>query len=287
MLPEANMDAAPPNSDLANKPWALINLPPFPAVAARILQLLLQENASVKDLSALVEMDIAFSTEILTLANSALFAFRSEITSILQASVLLGFERLKAIALTVGLRSYVRNFLTPGLLGCWRHSLACALISEQIGPACLVEREQAYVAGLVHDIGRLALATIEPVAYKKLMAEAEEKSIDILAREEDLFGVDHPEAGKWLAEQWNLPKLFADVAALHHSEPAPGEPDMVGVVRVACRLADCIGFPAVCSHRPAELHEILRALPRSAASRLNLDHEQLAAMVETKIKSVE
>jgi HD-like signal output (HDOD) protein len=281
------MDTATPNSQLASKPWALINLPPFPAVAARILQLLLQEAASVKDLSSLVQMDMAFSTEILTLANSALFSFRSEITSILQASVLLGFERLKAIALTVGLRSYVRNFITPGLLGCWRHSLACAMVAEQIGPACSIERDQAYVAGLMHDIGRLALATIEPAGYKKMMTEAEEKTFDILAREEELFGVDHPEAGKWLAEQWNLPKLFADVAAHHHDQPAPGEPDMVGVVRVACRVADCIGFPAVCSHRPAELHEILRALPRSAAKRLNLEHDQLAKMVEAKIKSVE
>jgi HD-like signal output (HDOD) protein len=281
------MGATTSNSELANKPWALINLPPFPAVAARILQLLLQEKASIKDLSALIGMDTAFSTEILTLANSALFAFRSEITSILQASVLLGFERLKAIALTVGLRSYVRNFLTPGLQGCWRHSLACALVSEQLGPACGMAPEQAYVAGLVHDIGRLALATIEPVAYKKLLAEAEAKTIDILGREEELFGVDHPEAGKWLAEQWNLPKVFADVAAFHHSAPAPGEADIVGVVRVACRVADCIGFPAVRSHRPAELQEILRELPGPGASRVALDHDQLAFMVETKIKSVE
>lgn len=281
------MEATTTNSELANKPWALINLPPFPAVAARILQLLLQETASIKDLAALIRMDTAFSTEILTLANSALFSFRAEITSLLQASVLLGFERLKAIALTVGLRSYVRNFLTPGLLGCWRHSLACALVSEQLAEACNIERDQAYVAGLMHDIGRLALATIEPVAYKSLLAEAEEKSIDILGREEELFGVDHPEAGKWLAEQWNLPKLFADVAAQHHAEPKPGETDMVGLVRVACRVADCIGFPAVRSHRPAELQEILRGLPGSAASRVVLDHDQLASMVEAKIKSVE
>ena len=281
------MGATTTSSDLANKPWALMNLPPFPAVAARILQLLLQESASIKDLAALVQMDIAFSTEILTLANSALFAFRSEITSILQASVLLGFERLKAIALTVGLRSYVRNFLTPGLFACWRHSLACAVVSEQLAAACSLERDQAYVAGLMHDIGRLALATVEPVAYKGLLAEAEKKNIDVLSREEELFGVDHPEAGKWLAEQWNLPKLFSDVAALHHREPAVGEATIVGLVRVACRAADCIGFPAVRTHRPSELQEILRGLPGSAASRVNLDHDQLASMVETKIKSVE
>lgn len=281
------MDAAASNPELAKKPWALINLPPFPAVAARILQLLLQETASIKDLSALIQMDIAFSTEILTLANSALFSFRSDITSILQASVLLGFDRLKAIALTVGLRSYVRNFLTPGMDSCWRHSLACAVVSEQLGPACSIERDQAYVAGLVHDIGRLALATVEPVAYKELMAEAERKSIDILVREEELFGVDHPEAGKWLAEQWNLPKLLADVAARHHAEPTPGEADMLAVVRVACRVADCIGFQAVRSQRPTELQEILCGLPGSAASRVSLDYDRLASMVETKIKSVE
>lgn len=281
------MEANTTNSQLANKPWALINLPPFPAVAARILQLLLQEDASIKDLAALVQMDIAFSTEILTLANSALFSFRTQVTSILQASALLGFERVKAIALTVGLRSYVKNFLTPGLSGCWRHSLACAVVAEQLAGACSIERDQAYLAGLMHDIGRLALATVEPVAYKGLLAEAEAKNIDILGREEELFGVDHPEAGKWLAEQWNLPKSFADVAAHHHGEPMPGEDDMISLVRVACRVADCIGFEAVRSHRPRDLQEILRGLPGSAASRVTLDHDQLASMVETKIKSGE
>ncbi|HEY6290612.1 MAG TPA: HDOD domain-containing protein [Terriglobia bacterium] len=125
---------------MSKKPWALINLPPFPGVAARILQLLSKDDAGMKDLAALIRTDIAFSSEILTLANSALFAFRTEINSILQATVLLGLGRVKAIALTVGMRSYVTDSLKlPALLACWRHSLACAVLCEEMAPACMFE----------------------------------------------------------------------------------------------------------------------------------------------------
>src|SRR5215472_15797613 len=104
-------------SELARKPWALINLPPFPAVAARILQLLSKEDAGMKELAALIRSDVAFSSEVLTMANSALFTFRNEITGILQATVLLGLQRVKAVALTVGMRSYLLNSLEiPGVL---------------------------------------------------------------------------------------------------------------------------------------------------------------------------
>ena len=276
------------NLDLQNKPWALINLPPFPAVAARILELLAKDDAGVKDLAALIRADVAFSSEILTLANSALFAFRTEITSILQATVLLGLARVKAIALTVGLRSYLTNSLKiPALLACWRHSLACAVLCEAIAPACFFERDVAYVAGLMHDVGRLALTVVEPVKYSNLILEAEEKALNVLDRERELFGVDHCEAGRWLVEQWKLPPQFAEIAAHHHDSRSPEKFDMVALARMSCRLADCIGFAAVRPLDTPSFDEILSELPPAAHKRVLLDREELTFKVAMKINSVE
>jgi putative nucleotidyltransferase with HDIG domain len=239
-------------------------------------------------LAGLIRTDIAFSSEILTLANSALFGFRTEITSILQATVLLGLERVKAIALTVGLRSYLTDSLQiPALLACWRHSLACALISEELATPNFVERDVAYVSGLMHDIGRLALTVVEPLKYSNLLLEAEEKPVNILERERELFGADHCEAGRWLAQQWNLPKDLVEVISRHHAPPKSNEFDMVALVRMACTLADCIGFSAAPPLRALKFQDILRGMPSSALKRFALDQQQLTFKVAMKINSVQ
>jgi len=111
----------------AEKPSAVTNLPPFPTVAMKIMQLLSTEDTSMRELAGLITADPAFSTEILILANSPLFAFRTEIKSILQATALLGLQRVKALALTVGIKGYLADSLKiPVLRACWQHSLACA-----------------------------------------------------------------------------------------------------------------------------------------------------------------
>jgi putative nucleotidyltransferase with HDIG domain len=273
---------------LARKPWALINLPPFPAVAARILQLLSKEDAGMKELAALIRSDIAFSSEVLTLANSALFTFRTEITGILQATVLLGLQRVKAIALTVGMRSYLMDSLKlPGVLACWRHSLACALVCEELASACMMERDAAYLAGLMHDVGRLALTVVEPLQYSNLLLVAEEKAVNILDEERQLFGMDHCQAGRWLAEQWKLPRQFAEIAAHHHDRIIPGKFDLLPLVQVACRLADCIGFFAVRPARPLKFSDVLRDLPLPARTNPGISQEDLTLKVAMKINSIE
>jgi HD-like signal output (HDOD) protein len=277
-----------PASELARKPWALINLPPFPAVAARILQLLSKEDAGMKELAALIRSDVAFSSEVLTMANSALFTFRTEITGILQATVLLGLQRVKAVALTVGMRSYLMDSLKiPGVLACWRHSLACGVVCEELAGPCMIERDSAYLAGLMHDVGRLALTVVEPLQYSNLLLAAEETAMNILDEERKLFGLDHCQAGRWLAEQWKLPKQFAEIAAHHHDRQMPGKFEMLQLVRVACLLADCIGFSVVPPARSPKFRDVLRDLPLPARTNPGFNQEDLTLKVAMKINSIE
>ncbi len=270
------------------KPWALINLPPFPTVAARVMQLLAVDTTGLKELADVIRADVAFSSEILTLANCALFATRTEITTILQAAALLGLNRVKGIAMTIGLRSYLTDSLKmPALLACWRHSLACAIVSEDLASACRMERDAAYLAGLLHDIGRLGLSVVEPLAYAELIHEADEGPVDVPARERELFGLDHCEAGKWLAQQWKIPARFAEVAERHHQPVRPGKVDFLAIVQLSCQLADAVGFAAVRPARAPNFKEILGHLPQTALQRFDTDRDSLALKVATKINLID
>jgi len=270
------------------KPWALINLPPFPIVAARVMELLSHDTTGLKELADVIRADVAFSSEILTLANCALFATRTEITTILQAAAVLGLNRVKGIAMTIGLRSYLTDSLKiPALLACWRHSLACAIICEDLASACRMERDAAYLAGLLHDIGRLSLSVVEPVAYAELIHDADVDPAELLSRERELFGLDHCEAGKWLAQQWKIPAQFAEVAERHHQAVQPGKIDILAIVQLGCQLADAVGFAVLRHARPAGFERILDKLPQTALQRFDTDREHLALKVATKINSID
>ncbi len=269
------------------KPWALINLPPFPAIAMKILQLLQRDNVGMKELSEVIRADPAFASQVLTLANSPLVAVRREVKSILQATALLGLNRVKALALTVSMKVYLtESFQIPALLACWRHTLACALLAEELAMVSLMEKDVAYMYGLLHDVGRLALGMIRPLEYTNLLAAADEEPVDMMAKEREMFGMDHSEAGRWLAESWKLPPEFAEVAARHHQEPK-GKFDFVALVHHSCAMADALGFAGVRPLRPKKFHEILSELPARERGRFESDPERLAARVATKIHSFE
>jgi putative nucleotidyltransferase with HDIG domain len=282
------MTALAPRTANSEKPWALINLPPFPAVALRLLRLIDKDEFGIQKLTNLIRADVALSTEILTIANSALFAFRTEITSILQATVLLGLQRVKSLAVTVGMRVYLTDSMKiPALLACWRHSLACALLAEELAVGNFMDKDSLYTAGLIHDIGRLALAVIQPAQYAHFLTHTEECPCDVLNQERELFGIDHCQAGLWLVEAWKLPRSFAEVTARHHGEPKNGESDILRLVRHACRLADTLGFAAARSLDARSYQKLLEELSAREQRQLPLDQETLALKIATKINAME
>lgn len=186
----------------------------------------------------------------------------------------------------------MRGYLTdsmkiPALLACWRHSLACALLVEELAIASFVDKDFAYTAGLIHDIGRLALAVIQPAQYANFLASTEENPCDILQRERELFDLDHCQAGSWLVEAWKLPKIFGHLTGQHHAEAVSGESDIVRLVRQACILADTLGFAAARPLRPKSYQEILDGLSARERTRFPLDQEELAFKIASKINSFE
>jgi putative nucleotidyltransferase with HDIG domain len=269
------------------RPWVVAQLHPFPPVAAQLMRMVSTDDADFGGMAELIRVDTTLSAEVLRLANSPLLGCRRKILSILHAVAILGMERLKGLVMMVALRNFLAGALhMPSLLRCWRHSLAVAFLAQDIGSACWLDRDQCYTAGLMHDLGRLALLATFPSHYAEVLEHAEETGGDVLAAERRHFEVDHCTIGCWLVSDWELPEDFLDIVGTHHADLPRGEFDMVQTVRVACRLADALGFHVVTPRRPAGVGEILRELPAQARERLGAP-EDLLVELAGKINAVE
>lgn len=269
-------------------PRALRDLPPFPAVATKVLQLLAKEDTPIRRIVDLIRADPGFSAGILRVANSALFGVTSRIETVRHAVVVVGLDRVKALTLTVALSCYLQAALRfPVLRRCWRHSLACALLSEELAPACGCPSETAFTAGLLHDAGRLGLLVAHPAEYSNVLAVAEDTPSNILGVEEALFEIHHCQAGRWLMTQWQFPPEFHEIAARHHEEPAPGQFNLLLLVQLACRLADTLGFEVVRPDRLWTLQEIAAALPEAGRERFRPDADALRVRLASIIDSLD
>ena len=232
-------------------------------VALRALNVLSGTDTSLRELCDLIRPDPVFAAEVLRIANSPLVAFSKEITSVLQASMLLGFRRLRRLVITLGYRSYMDKSFTPAQHDCWRHSFACAMVAERIARWNSIDRDFAYTAGILHDIGRVALATINPQIYADLVDRvAASPTDDVLRCERESFGIDHCCAGRLLVTTWKLPEEFIEVTSRHH-EPLTHQEDATEVVRLSCMLADTLGFAAAPHGAIRSFEDVLAEFPGS------------------------
>ena len=268
-------------------------LPPFPPVAMRLMRELGVEDANIHEIVNLLRSDPALSAQLLRKANSPLYGFASRIDSLQQCLVLLGFTEARKVALTAATASYAgKAFRTPELRRCWRHAIACAEIAAEIAAAAGVNAEQAYTAGLMHDIRRLGLLVARPEEYANLIREAEvigpvQDSAFFLDREKEQFGVDHCEAGRWLGEQWNTPVELQAAAGRHHGRPSEDEFGTVEVVHYACGLADALGFAVASNIAGRPFAQIVADLPEQVAERIGSDEGGLRERIETRVAALD
>jgi putative nucleotidyltransferase with HDIG domain len=266
--------------------WDPDILPPFPAIALQALNLMAGTDTSLLRLCNLIRPDPAFSTAVLKIANSPLVAFSKEVTSVLQASMLLGFRRLKSVVITVGLKAYLQNSLTPLMQSCWRHSVACAMIAERTAKWSSWDKDFAYTAGILHDLGRVALATVMPQAYAGVVERGIDRPEDALQSEQELCGIDHCQAGSALVSAWNLPEAFMAVVSSHHN-PATLMTGAASTVRPSCMLADALGFTVVPCRSPRSYAEIRTEFSELARSHFPADPSELASEIADEIKVIE
>ena len=145
---------------------ALGQLPAFRPVALKFLKMLANEEAEVQKIAALLRSDPALGAEVLTVANSAGYGHSHHVDNLVQAIMVLGFEKTKSLTLTIALKSFLGDFGNAEVMkACWRHSLATALVAEQLADLYGASTDQAYTAGLMHDVGRLGLLMVDCQRY--------------------------------------------------------------------------------------------------------------------------
>lgn len=267
-------------------PWALEKLPPFSPVAMRLVALLSDENVHVDQVSRFIAAEPVFAARVLQLANSPLFALMRQVTSIPQAVILVGLERVKAIALTRALGDYVAPVLRrKAMAACWRNTLAGAIAAELIAPSCRQDPGLAYTAGLLRDIGRLALLVKYPEAYANAIEIAREGA-DLRETERSLFDLDHCQAGQWIVSRMFLPEEICRCVIHHHDTNIPGDWDLVRLIRTADRLADALGFSILPVPHLPPVEEILEEVP-GASRRAGLEPAALAAEIDRRIAAIQ
>ncbi|MGH9667897.1 MAG: HDOD domain-containing protein [Bryobacteraceae bacterium] len=272
------------NSLAPTIPSGLGKVPPFPPVAARLLSLLSRPSAEIREIAELISSDATFTGRLLQRVNSCEFGLVYPVSNIQQAVALLGLDATRELTLTHATAAYTRSALrTEELRRCWQHTVATAVLADEIAKSCGAFVNVAFTAGIMHDIGRLGLLVAYPKEYERIIRSAAERCLDLLDFEREEFGVDHAEAGRLLAERWGLPDEFRIIAGRHHDPSEGAELDLLRIVHVACRLADALGYEVTHPLIRPRVESVLEELPPRARECLRASTEQLCARIDERI----
>ena len=190
-------------------------LPTLPGVARHLLSLLLTDHADRRDIQFAVEADAALSAKVVRMAVE-LGHPAASVTSIEAAFDAVPLDVLAADLLSLDvLDDGIRRDL--GLTRLWRHTLAAGMAAQILASRIgTVRPETCLLAGILHDIGQIALATLMPRAYGQVLESAEAGGTDLAAAEREILGIDHAVFGKHLAQRWGFSEDLQNVIWLHH-----------------------------------------------------------------------
>ena len=264
----------------------LCNLPPLNAIANQVLALTTDVDVDLKQISKVIECDPAFAADILFMANSSLFGFPSRMYVLRHAIAVLGLDRIKALAVTVAMRGFLgqRN---PLVHQCWQHSVACALVCQEISGIFDLSGDRAYTAGIMHDIGRLGLLKTYPKEMMPVLSGQYIDTQEVLRAEREALNVDHGRAGAWLIGNWALPKDFSEICQHHHDAADVNDSEILQLVKVGCKIADAIGFPAVKCHQQPSYLETTSPLRQVLGGNALPQEEDLRASVSARLAAFE
>lgn len=213
---------------LTNFVGGMANLPSVPTVYKQLVDATADEDIVVEDIGDIISQDIAMTAKVLQLANSAVFGLRQPVTSAARAAVVLGIETLKTLVLSAGVFQEFEGQGCPGFSidALMSHSLNVATASRKLAVAEKLERELAdltFTAGVLHDIGKLALFASDPAQYAQAFQKAKTDQIPLNKAEVALFGAEHSSVGAHVLSMWGIPQPVIEVVAFHHCPNVSGE----------------------------------------------------------------
>jgi putative nucleotidyltransferase with HDIG domain len=215
------------------------DLPTMPVVLMRLNRVLQDDAASIEKVGHLIETDQAMSSKILKLVNSAFFGFPSRVSNISHALMILGFNTVRNAAISVSLidamriKPHVDAFDMKEFL---RHTIAVAVAGRHLARKLRMrEPDDAFTAGLLHDIGKLILIQFLPDLFDVVWKRVREDGITFFEAEQKELPLTHADIGAQLARLWQFPDGLVSAIAFHHNLPCPAE---ISPTIVAVSLAD-------------------------------------------------
>jgi len=218
-------------------------VPSLPSLYVTLTDALRQSDVTVAKIASIVKQDMGMTSKVLQLVNSAFFALPCHISSPHQAISLLGIDNIRTVVLSVHVFSELEENPDPALSALWPHSLRTAAFAQAItraerSPQSL--EDDAFASGLLHDVGRLVLASACSGQYNRALERLRQEKMTLTQAESETFGCTHGEVGAYLLGLWGLPNSVVQAVAWHH---APGHAAVSGFCPlIAVHVAEVYGY---------------------------------------------
>jgi HD-like signal output (HDOD) protein/signal transduction histidine kinase len=263
LLAMASIKMSQNNQDIRNR-LLVARLPSMPQILLKLIELCQADEAGMAELAKLIANDAGMTAKVLSVANSAAYHRGGRKVGLVQALGVLGADMIKTMVISESVFQTFNGFPHSGstdLRRFWKHSLTTAVVAREVAKLMgYVQAEEAYLAGLMHDVGRLALLAAAPNEYAvNFLAQDNE---NLCAAEQLTLQITHADAGAWLIERWNLDSFMADSVLYHHESSARLETThpLIRIVHLAHRLSN---------------HDPELSLPADAGSLCNIGMDDL------------
>ncbi|MBD3409003.1 MAG: HDOD domain-containing protein [Ignavibacteriales bacterium] len=206
-------------------------LPTLPTIYHKLTESMQNPRVTTEDVAKIISTDQAASFKVLKVANSPFYGFSGRIETITRAILHLGFNEVKNIVLAlsvINLFSKHKKVETFRPVDFWAHSIGVGIASRMIGAYVGISNlENFFLAGILHDIGKLLFLEFADDEYSETLRVVKEKKIPIRQAEKETLGLDHPEAGRLLADRWKLPLTIKNAIYNHHEGFVGDKPDLL------------------------------------------------------------
>ena len=234
---ETEEEGSEQGSDIISRVKSIEGLPSFPSTHAEILKLAKSEDASSDDIADKLQLDPGLLATMFKLVNSSAYGFNKQVKDLSLAVTLLGLEEIANLVLAAQIFDKLGSYEDGAGLDLkefWRHSVGTAFVARAVARKLNTEVESAFLAGMMHDLGKIILDRYFGDYYKAVFEVIGSEDITILQAETEILGVTHAAVGGQLAEEWKFPKNYLNAIAYHHDvRTAPRYQRLVCIIHIA------------------------------------------------------
>lgn len=267
----------------------ILKMPSLSTTVTKVMEICNKPDASPNDLNRVISLDPVLTGLVLKLINSAYYALPNQVTSLARAIIMLGINTVKNLALSTAILQTVGgkpSFKALSMDEFWTHSITVGVTGKSLSAMKGVpgmQREEFFVSGLLHDLGKIPLSNCFPEEYVRVMETAGPEKNRLYKAEEMILGMDHSMVGGMIAEKWELGSALRD-ALLHHHHPnqAAEENEM---------LVSVISLADICTHayerNHSEGHPLEDPLLTSSLQEIGLSIENLSKVRDEVLKEID